>query len=193
MFYDEFSVSEQNSTYYSWAKHNSRPIVKSNESTRKRANGLLSIDVLTGKEYLWLTSHAQSDDVARYMAHLAVDMTKEGMEQVEILLDRNTTHQRKMQALFKQEVHKLGLDKQIKVIFTYLPAYSPKLNLVEYAIHLLRQDCLHHRPYGMKLVEIEQKLEQHLAKGAILTAQQVINILQHIEDLVSLIPSSLVV
>lgn len=193
MFYDEFSVSEQNSTYYSWAKRNSRPIVKSNESTRKRANGLLSIDVLTGKEYLWLTSHAQSDDVARYMAHLAVDMTKEGMEQVEILLDRNTTHQRKMQALFKQEVHKLGLDKQIKVIFTYLPAYSPKLNLVEYAIHLLRQDCLHHRPYGMKLVEIEQKLEQHLAKGAILTAQQVINILQHIEDLVSLIPSSLVV
>jgi hypothetical protein len=191
LFYDEFSVSEQNSTYYSWAKRNSRPMVKSNEATRKRVNGLLSIDVLTGKEYLWLTSHAQSDDVARYMAHLAVDMEKEGIKQVEILLDKNTTHQHKMQALFKQEAHKLGLDKQMQVIFTYLPAYSPKLNLVEYAIHLLRQGCLHHRPYGMKLADIEHKLTQHLAKGAILTAQQVINILQHIEDLVTQNPSSL--
>ncbi len=89
--------------------------------------------MLTGKEYLWLTSHAQSDDVARYMAHLAVDMAKEGMEQVEIVLDKNTTHQNKMQALFKQEIEKLqpGLDKHIKFIFTYLPAYSPKLNIVE--------------------------------------------------------------
>jgi transposase len=193
LFYDEFSVSEQNTSYYSWAKRNSRPIVKSNESTRKRVNGLLSIDVLTGKEYLWLTSHAQSDDVARYMAHLAVDMANEGMEQVEILLDKNTTHQNKMQSLFKQEAHKLGLNKQIKFIFTYLPAYSPKLNLVEYAIHLLRQACLHHRPYGMRLADIELKLEQHLTKGAILTPQQVINILQYMEDLVTQNPSSLLV
>jgi hypothetical protein len=149
--------------------------------------------VLTGKEYLWLTSHAQSDDVACYMAHLAVDMAKEGIEQVEILLDKNTTHQNKMQSLFQQEAHKLGLDKQRQLIFTYLPAYSPKLNLVEYAIHLLRQGCLHHRPYGMKLAEIETLLGPHLAKGAILTAQQVINILQHIEDLVTQNPSSLLV
>lgn len=120
-------------------------------------------------------------------------MAKAGVEQVEVLLDKNTTHQNKMQALFKQEVGKLAIDKPIEVIFTYLPAYSPKLNLVEYAIHLLRQTCLHHPPYGMKLADIEQKLEQQLAKATILTAQQVINILQYMEDLVTQNPSSLLV
>lgn len=154
---------------------------------------MLSIDVMRGKEYLWLSSHAQSDDVARYMAHVALDMAKEGIQQVEILLDKNTTHQSKMQSLFKQEADKLQLDKNLKVIFTYLPAYSPKLNLVEYAIHLLRQGCLHHRPYGMKLAQVQQRLEPQLAKGAILSAQQVVNILQYIEDLVTQKPSSLLV
>ncbi len=43
----------------------------------------------------------------------------------------------------------------------------------------------------MRLADIELKLQQYLAKGAILTAQQVINILQFIEDLVTQNPSPL--
>lgn len=185
MFYDEFSVSEQNSTYYGWARRNSRPKVKSNEATRRRVNGLLSIDVLTGQEYLWLCSHAQSDDVARYFAHLAKDSFQEGYQSMEVLLDRNTTHQQQMQQLFRQEANKLGLE-DFPVTFRFLPAYSPKLNLAEYAIHLLRLRCLHHRPYGMKLEAIIERLQQQLAQRPLLTDCQITNILQYIEDLVKI-------
>ncbi len=188
-FYDEFSVSEQNSCYYGWAKKNTRPQVSSNESSRKRLNGMLAIDIESAEEYLWLSSHAQSDDVARYMAHLTLEMQQQGVEQVEILLDRNTTHQQQMQQLYQQEVERLSQQHQTPIktqlIFTFLPAYSPKLNLVEYAIHLLRLRCLHHRPYNMKMPQIEERIRTELLKQNLLNPQQIINILQHIEDQVS--------
>ncbi len=186
MFYDEFSVSEQNSCYYGWAKRNTRPQVKSNEASRKRLNGLLAIDVESGEEYLWLSSHAQSDDVARYMAHLTLEMDKLGVERLEMVLDQNTTHKQKMQQLYQAELRQLSLQEQrlikTELVFTYLPAYSPKLNLVEYAIHLLRQRCLHHRPYNMKMDQIEQLLTKELLKKQLLSTHQIISILQYIED-----------
>lgn len=188
MFYDEFSVSEQNSCYYGWAKRNTRPQVKSNEASRKRLNGMLAIDVESGEEYLWLSSHAQSDDVARYMAHLTLQMDELGVERLEIVLDQNTTHKQRMQQLYQQELNQLSLQQQRRIktelVFTYLPAYSPKLNVVEYAIHLLRQRCLHHRPYNMKMDQIEQLLTKELLKKQLLSAKQIINILQYIENLI---------
>lgn len=160
--------------------------MSSNEKSRKRLNGMLTIDVESGQEYLWLSSHAQSDDVARYMAHLTVEMDRQGVERVEILLDNNTTHKQKMQELYQEEVEQLGKGqgKEIKteLVFTFLPAYSPKLNLVEYAIHLLRLRCLHHRPYNMKMQQVEERIQRELQKQKLLTPQQIINILQHIED-----------
>lgn len=147
---------------------------------------MLTIDVESGQEYLWLSSHAQSDDVARYMAHLTVEMDRQGVERVEILLDNNPTHKQKMQELYLEEVEQLGKGqgKEIKteLVFTFLPAYSPKLNLVEYAIHLLRLRCLHHRPYNMKMQQVEERIQRELQKQKLLTPQQIINILQHIED-----------
>jgi transposase len=160
--------------------------VSSNEKSRKRLNGMLTVDVESGQEYLWLSSHAQSEDVARYMAHLTLEMDRQGVERVEILLDNNTTHKQKMQGLYLEEVEQLGKGhgKEIKaeLVFTFLPAYSPKLNLVEYAIHLLRLRCLHHRPYNMKMQEVEERIQRELQKQKLLTPQQIINILQHIED-----------
>ncbi|MBW4650255.1 MAG: transposase [Kastovskya adunca ATA6-11-RM4] len=42
---------------------------------------------------------------------------------------------------FQLMVHlqQMGLSNEIEVEFIYLPAYSPKLNLVEYVIHLIRR------------------------------------------------------
>lgn len=184
MFYDEFSISEQNSSYYGWAKRNTRPKVKSHERHRKRVNGMLAIDIVSAKEYLWVNSHAQSDDVARYMAHLAADSLQEGYYKLEVVLDQNTTHKEKMKRLCKQECLQLGIENKIEVVFSYLPAYSPKLNIVGYAIHLLRQRCLHHRPYGMTLEEIQQVLVEEFASRTILSQTQIGNLLQHIENLV---------
>lgn len=140
----------------------------------------------SGQEYLWLSSHAQSDDVARYMAHLTLEMDKLGVERLEIVLDQNTTHQQKMQQLCQEEITELSRQQKRKIktelVFTYLPAYSPKLNVVEYAIHLLRQRCLHHRPYNMKMEQIEQLLTKELSTKQLLSSLQIMNILQYIED-----------
>lgn len=192
IFYDEFSVSEQNSCHYGWARRNTRPRVSSNEKSRRRLNGMLAIDVDSGEEWLWLSSHAQSEDVARYMAHLALEMDTQGVEQAQILLDNNTTHRQKMQGLYLEEVQKLGLKRgreiKTRLVFTFLPAYSPKLNLVEYAIHLLRLRCLHHRPYNMKMQQIEERIQRELNKKKLLSPEQIRNILQHIEEQVNVAP-----
>jgi hypothetical protein len=52
---------------------------------------MLAIDVASGEEYLWLSSHAQSDDVARYMAHLTLEMDERGVERLEMVLDQKAT------------------------------------------------------------------------------------------------------
>lgn len=163
--------------------------MSSNEASKRRLNGMLAIDVESGEEWLWLSSHSQSDDVARYMAHLALELDSQGVEQAQILLDNNTTHRQKMQGLYLEEVQKLGLEqgREIKtqLVFTFLPAYSPKLNLVEYAIHLLRLRCLHHRPYNMKMHQIEERIQRELRKKKLLSPEQITNILQHIEQQVN--------
>jgi transposase len=150
---------------------------------------MLAIDVASGEEYLWLSSHAQSDDVARYMAHLTLEMDERGVERLEMVLDQNTTHKQRMQQLYQEELDQLSRQQQrlikTELVFTYLPAYSPKLNVVEYAIHLLRQRCLHHRPYNMKMDQIEQLLTKELSQKQLLSTQQIINILQYIENLVN--------
>lgn len=150
---------------------------------------MLAIDVASGEEYLWLSSHAQSDDVARYMAHLTLEMDERGVERLEMVLDQNTTHKQRMQQLYQEELDQLSRQQQrlikTELVFTYLPAYSPKLNVVEYAIHLLRQRCLHHRPYNMKMDQIEQLLTKELSQKQLLSTQQIINILHYIENLVN--------
>ena len=42
------------------------------------------------------------------------------------------------------------------------------LNVVEDAMHLLRQRCLHHRPYNMKMPQIEEPIRRKLLKKKLL-------------------------
>lgn len=67
----------------------------------------------------------------------------------------------------------MGLARSITVDYLYLPPYSPKLNLVEYVIHLLRLRFLHHLPMETTLLQIEQRLVQFLDSHQFLSAQQV--------------------
>lgn len=72
----------------------------------------------------------------------------------------------------------------IIVRFHFIAAYSPKLNLVEYVIHRIRQNILHHADARKYLPEFE-KLTHDLCKtGKILSKEQITNILVHIESLV---------
>jgi transposase len=79
----------------------------------------------------------------------------------------------------------MGLAQAISVELLYVPSYSPKLNLVEYVIHLLRLRFLHHLPVGTTLSQIEQQLEQFLASNQFLSAQQVQKTLNFIFSLVA--------
>lgn len=85
-----------------------------------------------------------------------------------------------MQTIFQ----KLTAHLTIKVNFHLMAAYSPKLNLVEYAIHLIRQKVLHHADCKKSLNQFEEYIKEICDNQKVLSKEQVINILEHIENLV---------
>lgn len=103
-----------------------------------------------------------------------------GFAKAHLFLDNNPTHKQKMQDIFFKKAKELN----IEIVFEYFPRYSPKLNLVEYLIHLIRQKCLHHSSHQRNLKEIEKQLYELLHQKQFLPQQQLINILQHIQNLV---------
>lgn len=115
-----------------------------------------------------------------YLLALATYLHAQAYEKVHFFLDNNTTHLSKMTNLFYQQCQHLPLE----VTFHYFPKYSPKLNIVEYLIHLIRLKWLHHADYKQRLKTVQEKLTQHLHKQVFLPKENIINILQHIQDLV---------
>lgn len=76
-------MSDRPSLFYGWAEVNTRPEVPSNEKReRNRVNGFLSIDAITGKEYLLLSPNAKTEDVASYFGLLFDDLHSEGYEDI---------------------------------------------------------------------------------------------------------------
>ena len=63
---------------------------------RYKVNGLLSVDAISGEEYLQLKSKAKSEDIASYFANLCDDLSNLGDRQVTIILDNNSTYKDKM-------------------------------------------------------------------------------------------------
>jgi transposase len=184
VFFDEFAVSERPSMFYGWAQRNTRPEVPSNERKRNKLNGFLCVDARSGEEFFRLNAKAKTEEVSEYMAQLCLDSVERGYTQLSIILDNNPTHKLKMQRQLANHLEQMGLTKSLQVEFLYLPSYSPKLNLVEYVIHLLRLRFLHHLPIGTTLTEIEQKLNQFFDKQQFLSAEQVQKTLNFIFSLV---------
>jgi transposase len=114
------------------------------------------------------------------LTDLASHLQQQGYQKAHVFIDNNPTHQQKMQHLFKQQSALLT----IQIIFHYLPKYSPKLNLVEYLIHLIRQKWLHHGDYHRNLAAIQTHLVEHLHQKVFLTQEKIVNILQHIQNLI---------
>lgn len=115
-----------------------------------------------------------------YFQELATAYERKGVEQLDIFFDGKPTHKAKMQALFREQTCSLT----IQVRFHFIAPYSPKLNLVEYAIHLIRQKVLHHADYTKNLSAFEADIQALCASGNILTKEQIINTLEHIEKLI---------
>ena len=123
---------------------------------------------------------AKSAEIAKYFADLALNCQEKGYTKLVIFLDRNPTHRSKMQTLFAELTQSLDIETD----FRLMASYSPKLNLAEYAIHLIRQKILHHADCKLDLAEFENRIKTACERGEILTKEQIINILVHIESLV---------
>ena len=89
--------------------------------------------------------------------------------------------------LLELQLTELGIKEELEVEFIYTPPYSPNFNLVEYLIHQLRLQLLHHQPMGITIELVREKLEQYLSVNQLQTPQQIQNTIAHI---CSLAPSA---
>ncbi len=141
----------------------------------------MSVDFQDGDCYFYGSPVASSDVVGAYLVDVARILEQKGYQQATILLDRHSTHQAKMKAHFRACCVQAGL--LIEVNFVHFAAYSPWMNLVEYAIHLLRQRQLHHSSHKQDLAAVEARLDAYLAAHVLLTPEQIVNTMAHIEKL----------
>lgn len=123
---------------------------------------------------------ARSQQIAQYFADLATHYQARGYDKLDVFLDRNTAHKAKMQNIYAS----LTTHLHIQVGFHLMAPYSPALNLVEYAIHLIRVRALHHADCKKSLAEFETYIKELCDDQQILTKEQIINILEHIESIV---------
>lgn len=144
----------------------------------------MSVDAVTGEEYLQLKPKAKSEDIASYFGLLCDDLSNQGYRQVTIILDNNSTHKDKMKSYLDTLMSALEIKHKIQVEFIYTPPYSPDFNLAEYIIHLLRLRFLHHLPLNVTIEQIEQKLSDYFSSHQLQTPKQIENIIRHICDLV---------
>lgn len=142
------------------------------------------MDAISGEEYLQLKSKAKSEDIASYFCLLCDDLSSQGYRKITFILDNNSTHKDKMKSYFNTLMSTLEIDNKIQVEFVHLPPYSPKFNLAEYIIHLLRLKFLHHLPLNVTIEQIESKLSNYFLSDQLQTPQQIKNIIRHICDLV---------
>jgi transposase len=105
------------------------------------------VELFSGACFFQVQPVARTEQIATYFLDLATYLHAQGYGKVHFFLDNNTTHLTTMTTLFQQQSGHLPL----KVTFHYFPRYSPKLNIVEYLIHLIRQKWLR-QPRSITLI-----------------------------------------
>jgi hypothetical protein len=117
----------------------------------------------------------KSDSVALSFHHTASALQQAGFQKVIFYLDQNPTHKNLMK-------YNLALLPKlaIEVSFEYIPRYSPKLNIVEFLIHLIRQQKLHHATHKRNLSDIITQLNDFLKFKFPFESDKIYNILDHI-------------
>jgi transposase len=181
LFFDEFSVTNRPTTFYGWARVNTKFKVPSNEKKKRaRLNGLLAVDAQTGQEHLQLTASAKSEDLVDYFYDLALVSQQHGCKQLTIIMDNNATHKDKMRYALWLKVKNQPELQDFRFKFINTPSYSPDFNLAEYIIHQLRLSLLHHLPAEVTLADIQDKITHFLKHNHLQTPQQITNTINHI-------------
>ena len=150
---------------------------------KQRTNALLAVELFSNEYFFATTPKAKTQQVSEYFIALAKELKERKYKKAHIFIDNNATHKDKMKQMVKEHISKQ--DNVTQLIFHHFPPYSPELNLVEYLIHLIRQRWLHHADFNKRLEQVEKEIEQKIKQFGIMTKEQIINTLQHIENLVA--------
>ncbi len=181
LFFDEFSLTNRPTTFYGWARKNTRFSVPSNESQKRaRINGFLAIGAETGKEYLTFSKESNAEAVGDFFYDLALTVKKEGYSSMRITLDNNSTHKDKMRYYLWLKLRSNPELHHFRVQFNNTPAYSPDFNLAEYIIHQLRLQLVHHTPVNTTLDELQTTILAYLDTHQLQTKEQINNTINHI-------------
>lgn len=78
----------------------------------------------------------------------------------------------------------LAAELTCKISFHFIAPYSPKLNLVEYIIHKIRQNICHHADAKKDIEVFKSEIQQLCLSGKLTNNEQIINTLQHIQDII---------
>jgi transposase len=174
LFFDEFSLSNRPTTFYGWARKNTRFKVPSNESQkRERVNGFLAVDANSGKEYLVFSDSAKTEALVDYFYDLALTVKREGFSWMRITLDNNSTHKDKMRYQLWLKMRTNSELQDFRVLFNNTPAYSPDFNLAEYIIHQIRLQLVHHIPANTALEDIMRNILTYLKRHQLHTKEQI--------------------
>ena len=114
--------------------------------------------------------------MADYVHQLAAHSHQQGATHLTVLLDRNSTHGAKMRRAL------VDSSPLIPVTFLYVAAYSPRLNPVEYLIHLIRQALLHHADPAQNLQQVQQRLHDHVHQKVWFSPDQLSKLLAFIDQ-----------
>lgn len=184
MFFDEFSMTNKTTTFYSWGYRNRVLKIKSKEGYYKRINGFLSINMITGKEYLEFCERSKAENIREYIFNMFIELHKEGYKKCTLILDNNKTHKDNMRYNLWLDMRNNDDLKDFEVEYINTPPYSPDFNLVEYGIKILRQKYLHHLPSTVSLFERIKILKESIAKDNLLSIKSIYNIISRFGSLI---------
>lgn len=141
----------------------------------ERINAFLAIEVQSTECFFQTHKEMKSDSVALSIHQTAKELQNNGFQKAIFYIDQNPTHKNLM------KYNLALLDKlQIEICIRYIPKYSPKLNVVEFLIHLIRQKKLHHATHKRVLKDIIIELKEFLNLKKTFSEDTIYNIFDHI-------------
>ncbi len=170
-------------THYVWAIKNTKPKIPSDERSRKKLNGFLTVDIQRGNTKVVFKEKSKTEDAVMVIVLTALIYFQRGFKTLTFLLDNARIHGKKMQdgvgKLLAEIAQHVTLPK-FTLFFWHTPRYSPKLNPAEYVIHEVRRSSLYHVPCSVALNEKAERIRTRLATGSPMTDRQMRNLIDFI-------------
>lgn len=180
---DEFALQSVPYTHYAWAIKNSKPKIRSDERSRQKINGFLTVDVERGTTQVEFKESSKTEDVIKVIVFITLIYLKKGFKSITFLMDNAKTHGSKMEngviEWLAEIAQQVNLPK-FNLYFWHTPRYSPKLNPAEYVIHEVRRSCLYHVPCSISLNEKTERIRSRVAQGSPMNERQMHNLIDFI-------------